>query len=426
MQHTDDALRDNRRTECTPFERIGIRSPWRRWRAGFALAASLLLIGCMGEQSGTPGAGAPPPPKAPEVYFVKPTRDKLLDYEDCTGRTEAFKTVDVRARVTGYLDKWNFDPGKKVSKGAVLFEIDPRSYLAELARAEATLGQAEAHLSRLNADHQRAVSLFSTRAMGREDLDKIVGDRAEAVAAVGIAKASRDLARLNVDYTKVTSPLDGIVSRTMVDPGNMVKADDTVLTTIVTQDPMYAYFDIDERNALRLARQVTKGEAKYPPVQMGLADEVDPEGKPNFPHQGTIDFVDNRLDTNTGTRHMRCSFPNADGLLTPGLFVRIRFLYGELQNVILIREEAISSDQDRKYVYVVNDKDQIEHRQVKIGKIRNGLRAILDGLKGDERVVVKGVQRVRPGITVVAKPVEEAGAGSPAGATAPPATKKAP
>ncbi len=364
------------------------------------LLSALFVCGCSTEQAGgPPGGGGPPPAKPPEVYFVTPTRDNLPDYEDCTGRTEAFKTVDVRARVTGYLDRWNFQPGKKVSKGDVLFEIDPRSYLAELARAEASVVQAEAHLTRLNADYQRAVNLFSTRAMGREDLDKISGDRAEAVAAVGIAKASRDLAKLNVDYTKVTASLDGIVSRTMVDPGNMVKADDTVLTTIVTEDPIYAYFDIDERNALRLSRQLAQGEMKYPPVQMGLADE-----EPRFPHRGTIDFVDNRLDTNTGTWHMRCSFPNPTGLLKPGLFVRIRFLYGELQKVIMIPEEAITADQDRKYVFVINDKDQIEHRQIKIGKIRNGLRAITEGLKGDERVVVKGVQRVRPGVTVVAKP----------------------
>jgi RND family efflux transporter MFP subunit len=367
--------------------------------ASFVVGAALLLSSCSGEQAGAPGAGAPPP-KQPEVFFVKPTRDKLLDYDDCTGRTEAFKTVDVRARVTGYLDKWDFEPGKKVSKGDVLFEIDPRSYQAELARTEATVVQAEAHLTRLNADQQRAVYLSSTRAISREDLDKIVGDRAEALAAVGIAKASRDLAKLNVDYTKVTAALDGIVSRAMVDPGNMVKADETILTTIVTQDPMYAYFDIDERNALRLSRQVLQGEMKYPPVQMGLADE-----EPNFPHQGSIDFVDNRLDTNTGTRHMRCSFSNSEGLLTPGLFVRIRFLYGELQQVILIPEEAITADQDRKYVYVIDDKDQIEHRQVRIGKMRNGLRAVTDGLKGDERVVVKGIQRVRPGVSVIAKPV---------------------
>jgi RND family efflux transporter MFP subunit len=154
---------------------------------------------------------------------------------------------------------------------------------------------------------------------------------------------------------------------------------------------------------------------------MGLADE-----EPNFPHQGTIDFVDNRLDTNTGTWHMRCSFPNTNGLLKPGLFVRIRFLYGELQKVILIPEEAIAADQDRKYVYIINDKDQIEHKQVKIGKVRKGMRAITEGLQGDERVVVKGVQRVRPGITVTAKPVApDKPVGAKTAATAPAAETKA-
>jgi RND family efflux transporter MFP subunit len=388
-----------------------------RLSSSAVVVAVFFLAGCSGEATSTPGGGGPPPAKIPEVFYVTPTRDNLLDYEDCTGRTEAFKTVDVRARVTGYLEKWNFSPGKEVKKGDVLFEIDPRSYQAELARAEATVVQAEAHLSRLNADHQRALNLFSSRAIGREDLDKIIGDRAEAVAAVGIAKASRDLAKLNLDYTHVTASMDGIVSRAMVDPGNMVKADETVLTTVVTEDPIYAYFDIDERNALRLSRQLAQGEMKYPPVQMGLADE-----EPRFPHRGTIDFVDNRLDTNTGTWHMRCSFPNSNGLLKPGLFVRIRFLYGELQKVILIPEEAITADQDRKYVYIVNDKNQIEHRQVKIGKMRNGLRAVTDGLKGDEHVVVKGVQRVRPGVTVVAKLME---APKSAGTTTTPPAKPA-
>jgi RND family efflux transporter MFP subunit len=364
-----------------------------------SVVAGLVLSGCSGNKADAPGAGMPPP-KTPEVFYATPTRDNLADYEDCTGKTDAYKTVDVRARVTGYLDRWNFAPGKKVSKGDVLFEIDPRSYQAELARTEAAVVQAEAHLNRLNADYQRAVLLHSTRAMGREDFDKVVGDRAEALAAVGIAKASRDMTKLNVAFTKVTAPWTGIVGRNMVDPGNMVKADETILTTIVTQDPMFVYFDIDERNALRLARQLLHGELKYPPVQMGLADE-----EPLFPHRGTIDFIDNRLDTNTGTRHLRCSFPNPDGLLTPGLFVRIRFLFGELQNVILIPEEAISADQERKYVYVINDKNQIEHRQIKIGKMRNGLRAVTEGLKGNERIVVKGVQRVRPGITVVATPL---------------------
>jgi RND family efflux transporter MFP subunit len=363
------------------------------------VVASFVLSGCSGNTAGSPGGGMPPQ-QAPEVFFAVPVRDNLPDYEDCTGRTDAYKTVDVRARVSGYLERWNFAPGKKVAKGDVLFEVDPRSYRAELARAEATVIQAEAHLNRLNSDYQRANLLLSTRAMGREDFDKVVGDRAEAIAAVGIAKASRDLAKLNFNYTKVLAPLDGIVGRTMVDPGNMVKADETILTTIVTQDPMYAYFDIDERNALRLSRQLIHGEMKYPPVLMGLADE-----EPLFPHEGTIDFIDNRLDTNTGTRHLRCSFPNRDGLLTPGLFVRIRFLYGELQNVILIPEEAISSDQDRKYVYIIDAKNQIEHRQVKIGKMRKGMRAILEGLKGEERIVIKGIQRVRPGITVVATPL---------------------
>ena len=164
----------------------------------FLALSCLVATGCSGEHAGGPGGGMPPPP-TPEVVVAKPTRDNLMDYEECTGRTEAFKTVDIRARVTGYLLKWNFAQGKKVKKGDILFEIDPRSYDAELARTEAAIVQAEAHLTRLNADYQRGITLTAAHAMGREDLDKIVGDRAEAVASVGIAKAVRDLARLNVD-----------------------------------------------------------------------------------------------------------------------------------------------------------------------------------------------------------------------------------
>lgn len=370
-------------------------------KIGLALCftvSALALAGCTGEQGGASGMG-PPPQRTPEVVVARPVRDNMMDYEECTGRTEAFKTVDVRARVSGYLMKWNFTQGKKVKKGDVLFEIDPRSYDAELARAIASVTQAEAHLARLSLDQQRAVQLHASHANSREELDKIMGDRAEAVAAVGIAKATRDLARLNVTYTQVTAPFEGIIGRPMIDEGNLVKADDTVLTTIVTQDPMYAYFDVDERTSLRLFRLLQKGEVKYPPVQMGLADEGT-----DFPNQGVIDFVDNRIDTNTGTLHMRCRFPNPKGILTPGLFVRIRFVFGELHQVILVPEEAIASDQGRKFVYVVNKNDQVEYLPVKIGKMRDGMRAIIEGLKGDERVVVSGVQRVRPGVKVIAKP----------------------
>jgi RND family efflux transporter MFP subunit len=352
-----------------------------------------------------------PPQKTPEVVVRSPVRKNIMDYEECTGRTEAVKTVDVRARVTGYLIKWNFTQGKRVTKGDVLFEIDPRPYEAELARTDANVVQAEAHLTRLSADYQRAAGLHAKKAMGREEFDKIAGDKAEAVAAVGVAKASRDLAQLNLSFTRVLAPVTGIISRTLIDEGNLVKADDTILTTIVTQDPMYAYFDVDERTSLRLLRLLQEGSISIPPVRMGLADEGT-----TFPHEGMVDFIDNRIDVNTGTLHMRCSFPNPKAVLTPGLFVRIRFIFGELHQVILIPEEAIGTDQGRKFVYVVNGQDQIEYRPIKISKQHEGLRAIVEGLKGDERIVVSGIQRVRPGIKVIAKemPKEQPPAERPA------------
>lgn len=364
--------------------------------------ACAALCGCARE-NGAPGGGMPPQ-RIPEVIVGTPVRKNIIDYEECTGRTEAYQTVEVRARVTGYLQKVNFVEGKKVKKGDILFEIDARPYDAEMARTEANVVQAEAHLTRLSSEYQRANTLQGRNAISREEFDKIAGDRAEAVAAVGVAKAGRELAKLNLSFTKVVASVDGVISRKLIDEGNLVKADETPLTTIVTQDPMYAYFDVDERSSLRLLRLLQKGEIQYPPVLMGLADEAN-----EFPHKGTVDFVDNRIDTNTGTLHMRCSFPNPNGTLTPGLFVRIRFIFGEQERVILVPEEAIGADQGRKFLFVVNAADQIESRSVKVGKVHDGLRVISEGLTGNERIVINGLQRVRPGIKVIAKPDEKAG-----------------
>jgi RND family efflux transporter MFP subunit len=350
----------------------------------------------------------PPPPKPPEVLVSLPISRSVTDYEDFTGRTEAMKLVEVRARVTGYLEKLNFQEGAEVKQADVLFEIDPRPYQAEFARADASLVQSEAHLRRLESDYQRALGLRNRTAIGLEEFDKIAGDRAEAAAAVGVARAVRDLAKLNLGFTHVTSPIAGRISRRLVDPGNMVKADETALTTVVSLDPMYAYFDVDERTVLRIRRLIQEGKTASDgngkaTVLMGLADED------GFPHQGAVDFVDNKVDPNTGSLWLRGVFPNPTHILTPGLFVRIRLPIGMPYKATLIAEQALGRDQGQKFVYVVSDKNEVAYRPVKVGKLHDGLRVITEGLTARDKVVVSGLQRIRQGATVEPKMVSMPG-----------------
>jgi RND family efflux transporter MFP subunit len=355
------------------------------------------LPGCQKVQSKT----IKPPP--PVVIVSQPEWNTLTDSEDFTGRTEALRTVEVRARVTGYLQRLYFEDGSEVKEGAMLFEIDPRPYKAELDRAEGMLAQSDAHLKRLQADYGRATRLFSRSAIGQEEFDRVVGDLGEAKAAVDVARANRDLAKLNLDFTKVTASIPGRTSRRMVDPGNMVMANETALTTIVSLDPMYVYFDVDERTLLRLRRLVREGAIKTRseaevPVLAALADEED------FPHSGTIDFSDNKVDPNTGTLKLRGVLQNpAPRVLSPGLFVRVRLPIGSAHKSLIIAEQAIGTDQGRKFLYVVNDKGEVLYRPVKVGVLDNGMREIKDGLEPGEKVIVSGLQRVRPGAKVTAK-----------------------
>jgi RND family efflux transporter MFP subunit len=359
------------------------------------LASCVLYAGCERGQTPPPFAQQ----QAPEVVVSYPVVKEVTDYEDFPGRVEAINAVDVRARVTGYLQSMHFKEGSEVKKGDLLFEIDPRPYQAELARTEGSVTQSEGHLRRLEYDYQRALTLYPKGAMGREDFDKTVGDRSEAVGALAVAKAARDMARLNVDWTKVHAPISGRISRRNIDPGNMVKADDTPLTTIVSLDPIYAYFDLDERTTLRLQRPLREKKIIWStdaglPVLLGLADE---EG---FPKSGIITFADNRVDPDTGTWRLRGVFKNPDYALSPGMFVRIRLPIGTPHQAILISEQAISSDQGRKYVSVVGRDNKIENRSVKIGRLHDGLRVVTEGLTTRERIVVSGLQRIRPGMEV--------------------------
>jgi RND family efflux transporter MFP subunit len=355
------------------------------------------------------GCGRTPPPvaprKPPEVLIATPVSRSVADYEEFTGRTEASHAIDVRARVTGYLDRVRFKEGADVKAGDLLFEIDPRTCQAEFDRAKANCELAEARLARLEADYQRAKSLLATRAISPEEYERAVADRAEAAASLDVAKAGLEVARLNLDFTRVLAPVAGRIGRLMIDPGNLVKADDTVLSNIVASNPIYAYFDVDERTTLRLRRLALAGKIRSArdstlPVELGLTDE---EG---YSFRGTVDFVDNHLLPNTGTLRLRGVFENAAGLLSPGLFVRTRIPVGEPYEATLVSEQALGTDQGQKFVYVVDGKNVVQARPVRVGALHDGMRVIESGLAPGERVIVSGLQRVRPGTLVEPRAVD--------------------
>ncbi|MCI0680531.1 MAG: efflux RND transporter periplasmic adaptor subunit, partial [Gemmataceae bacterium] len=358
---------------------------------------------------------SPPPPmapKPPEVLVSLPIRKEVIDFEEFSGRTEAMAAVEVRARATGYLAKVSFREGMEVKEGQPLFTIDPRTYEAELARAEQTVVQNEARVKRLEQDYQREYLLRNRNSGSQKDFDTVAGDLAEAKATVGWAKANRDLAKLNLSFTNVTAPISGVIGRRLVDPGNLVKTDETPLATIVTLDPLYVYFAIDERTMMRFRRLIEEGKFPSPsemqvPFQVGLADD------PGYPFHGKIDFVDNRIDAATGTLRLRGTVANPRGMITPGQFVRIRLQIGAPYTATLVAERALSTDQGRKFVYVVNDKDEAIYRPVNIGPVQDGLRVIEEGVTADERVVISGLQRVRPGAKVQTKMVDMPVAGAP-------------
>jgi multidrug efflux system membrane fusion protein len=413
--------------------------------ASLAIAASLL--GSFGCSRAKPNVV---PPNPPTVIVATPVTREVTDVEDFVGQTAAEFTVEVRARVTGYLVKLNFIDGTEVAKDSVLFEIDPRSYETELARTEALLVQNEAHTKRLELDYRRAKTLRGREVMPQEEYDKMEGDLAESKAMISSAKAARDFARLSVNFTKVTAPISGLISRRMVDKGNLVKADDTLLTTIVSLDPMYVYFDIDERTLIRLRRLVNEGKVERRgrdgvPILGSLADEED------FPHEGVINFSENRLDMATGTLRVRAIMDNhlpkngkGTRVLSPGMFMKVRLPVGVPRMATLVPEESIGTDQGAKYVYAVEEKVDKEkkpeakgskveaanpkkvkqyavvQRPVKIGNLyfRN-LREILSGVGPNDRVITMGLQRVRDGVVVTpqeAKPLSPGASVATAGA----------
>ncbi|MBV8610622.1 MAG: efflux RND transporter periplasmic adaptor subunit [Singulisphaera sp.] len=357
-------------------------------------------------------AGAPPTasvPRTTPVALSRPVERYVTDYADFTARTAAVDSVEVRAHVWGYLEKVNFTEGVLVKKGDVLFELDPRPYQVLLDQAKAKVAQDQAQLAYHEADYQRYQELIRIGGVSKSDLDRIKAARGVDIANIAADEAAVASRQLDLDYTKVIAPVSGRVSRYVVTVGNLIQSGDqnggTLLTTIVSVDPMYAYFDVDEHTALRVRQLVRERKSDSPrdvgyPVSLGLANE---EG---HPHRGTINFVDNQVNPRTGTIRVRGVFPNKEQVLLPGLFGRVRAPIGRAHKALLVSDRALDTDLGQKILYVVNDKNEVVSRPVRLGALHDGLREITDGLKPGERVIVSGLQQVRPGITVEPKLVD--------------------
>jgi RND family efflux transporter MFP subunit len=352
---------------------------------------ALLAVGCGGHEP-----TAPPPPA---VTVARPIVEEIVDWDEYTGRLQATESVEVRPRVSGYVESIHFADGATVKTGDLLFVIDPRPYVAALDRARAEAQLSEARLALARKELGRAQKLLKSDTISQELTDTRATAAQEGEASLAAAKAAVAAAELDVEFTRVIAPIAGRTGRHLVDEGNLVTAGSTVLTTIVSLDPIHVYFDADERAYLKYSRLAKAGARPSSrevnnPVRIGLADEDD------FPHEGWMDFVDNQLDTGTGTIVGRALVPNPDLLLSPGLFVRLRLLGSAPYRAVLVPDEAIGTDQAQKFVWVVDAENRAQYRRVTIGTLRGTLRVVRDGLGPDDRVVVAGLQRVRPGIVV--------------------------
>ena len=391
-------------------------------RGGALLTCLMILLLAACDQAGQPPApGAPataaappkPPasvpktPAAPPPVPVKttlPQTRQVLDWDEYTGHVEAMETVEIRARVSGYLEKVGFEDGAKVRKGDLLFVIDQRGYLTELKRAEAELERTRTKLELAENDLKRAERLRQSKAISDEEYDSRSKGLAESTATLHSAETAVEMARLNLDFTQVRSPIDGRIGRELITVGNLVNGDQTLLTTIVSVDPMYVYVDADERSILKYRRLTAgglrgqNGKANIV-AQLGLIDET------GYPHTGYIDYVDPRMDAATGTLRVRAVFPNPKELLSPGLFARIRIHGGSPHPALLIPGRAVVTDQDQNYVWVARADGSLDYRKVKVGKLFGSFRTIEQGLGRNDAVVVDGIAKLRPGARVKPEPI---------------------
>jgi membrane fusion protein, multidrug efflux system len=354
------------------------------------VGASLLTVGCR-------VAHTAPAVPLPTVTVAEVEERKIAEWDEFIGRFEAVESVEIRPRVSGTIEHVAFQEGKEVRKGDLLFQIDPRPYRADLARAEAELAQAGSTAVLAKSSFERSKRLIAAEATTREDLESRTAGAERGSAAVSAAQASVTSARLNLGWTQVRSPIRGRVGRAEITEGNLVQAGASRLTSVVSLDPIYVYFDADERSYLKLVAH--RGGARSPrtPIVMGMADE---DGA--FPHHGYLDFVDNQLDPRTGTVRARALFANKDQRFAPGLFARLRVLDSNEYLAPVVNDRAVGTDQDKKFVLVLKDDNTVDYRPVELGPLVDGYRVVKSGLKAHEKIVVNGLQRLRPGAKVVA------------------------
>jgi multidrug efflux system membrane fusion protein len=359
----------------------------------FLIGATLLVaVGCREARP----AVMPPPPS---VTVADVEEREVPDWDEFVGRLEAIDSVEVRARVSGYVEHVAFKEGHEVRKGDLLFQIDARPYRAELGRAEAELAQARSAAALAMRTVERSKPLVAADAMSREEFDNRAGAGERATAAVRAAQAAVTSARLNLEWTQVRSPIRGRVGRAEITAGNLVQAGGQRLTVVVSLDPIYVTFDADERSYLKYLAQRSSGAGeRRVPVVMGTASE---DG--SFPHRGFLDFIDNRLDPRSGTARARAVFSNRNEIFAPGLFARVKLSAGtEARAAVVIADRAVGTDQDKKFVLVLKPDSTVEYRPIQLGRLVEGYRVVSGGLKPGEVIVVSGQQRVRPGMKVAA------------------------
>lgn len=349
-------------------------------------AVFLLAAGC--EEA------TPPPPAPPSVVVAQPLMQRVTDWDDYTGRFEAVENVEIRPRVSGAVESIHFQDGQKVDKGQLLFVIDPRPYAAQLARAQAELAGARAVLANANAEHERANSLVAQKLISQSQADLAAAQQQQAAASLAAAEAAVTTSQLNHSYTRITAPISGRASWRRLAPGNLVVADTTLLTTLVSEDPIRFVFDAPESALLRYRRE--SAAARTMPVDIRLQDET------GYRWKGKVDFVDNALDRSSGTIRVRAVLENPDGFLSPGMFGQMRLFASPPFDALLLPDEAIVTDQTRQVVYVVDAQGTVSQRIVRPGRLIEGLRVVREGLSAQDRVVISGVQRARPGRKVTA------------------------
>lgn len=371
---------------------------------GLFVVAGLVSAGCT--------SPPPPPPPPMQVTVSLPLRQTITTYAEYTGMTEAVESVEIRARVEGYLESIHFTPGTQVRQGDLLFVIDPKPFEAKLAQAEAELARQEAALKSAEATLQRRELALSERAVSEIAVIQSRADRDVVLAAIEAAKAAIKTAQLDLSYTSIRAPISGRISRNLVDVGNLVGATErTLLATIVREDPIYVYFNVSERDYLYYKKH--HGETQSPtnpspatPIYLGLSDEN------GYPHEGRVDYVGNRIDASSGTIQVRGVFTNPDHLILPGLFARIRVPIGTERDALLVPEPALGADQQGRYLLLVNKDNVVEYRPVRIGTKVDGKCVIEEGLAPDDRVIVSGIQRALPGAKV--EPKESTNTAAPA------------